>query len=397
MSIGQGYAGGMLPRHAYVHVPFCRHRCGYCDFTLVAGRDDLIDRYFAALATELTRVTRDRGPAGEIELDTLYVGGGTPSHLGPTRLGRLFALLHKALRPAAGAEVTLEANPVDVTSGLVAALGRCGVTRVSLGGQSLDAATLAALDRDHGPDDVRRAADLLLAAGFTVSLDLMTAAPGQSLAAVERDLAAAAAVGPQHVSVYCLTWERGTAFEAARRRGALAAVGEEIERAMFETAIDRLEAAGYEHYEVSNFALSAARCRHNEAYWDCRPWEAFGPGAARFDGRTRITNHRSATTWMNRMLAGEDATGDVDAMTAEQAARERIVVGLRRREGIDRPAFRAASGFGLDELVGPAIGRWVGTGLAIDDRRRLRLTRAGLLVSDTLWSEVLHAAAGKSG
>jgi oxygen-independent coproporphyrinogen-3 oxidase len=191
------------------------------------------------------------------------------------------------------------------------------------------------------------------------------------------------------VSVYCLTWEPGTAFEVQRRKGLVQQADESLERAMFELAIDQLEAAGYEHYEVSNFARPGFRCRHNEAYWDCRPWEAFGPGAARFDGRTRITNHRSTTAWINKTLAGEDATGDVDRMTDEQAARERIVVGLRRREGLDRVAFQAASGLDLDALAGDAIRRWAAAGLAADDGPRVCLTRAGLLVSDALWGDVL--------
>ena len=378
----------MEPRHAYVHVPFCRHRCGYCDFSLVAGRDDLIDRYFAALAVELERV---REP---LDLDTLYLGGGTPSHLGPDGLRRLFDLLHVKLRPVAGAEVSIECNPEDVTAALAEAALACGVTRASLGAQSLDAATLRALDRSHAADDVRRAVALLGERGLAVNVDLMTAAPGQSLDAVERDLDAAIAIGPQHVSVYCLTWEKGTAFEGLRRTGALAAADEGDERAMFEAAIDRLEAAGYEHEEVSNFARPGHRCRHNEAYWDCRPWEAFGPGAARFDGRTRITNHRSPVTWMNRVLTGDDVTGDdvtgdVDAMDAEAAARERLVVGLRRRAGVERAAFRAASGLDLDDLAAPAITRWVVQGLATDDGETIRLTRAGLLVSDSLWADVL--------
>jgi oxygen-independent coproporphyrinogen-3 oxidase len=381
------------PRHVYVHVPFCRHRCGYCDFALVAGRDDLIDRYFAALERELERVPLAlTGDSAWLKPATLYVGGGTPSHLGPDGLRRLFAVLRGRLVIEAGAEVTVEANPLDVTDAFVAATRECGVTRVSLGGQSLDAATLRGLDRDHGPDDVRAAGGRLLDAGLAVNLDLMTAAPGQSLAAVERDLDAAVAMGVQHVSVYCLTWEKGTAFEAARRRGDLRPADEGLERAMFETAIDRLEAAGFEHYEVSNFARPGHRCRHNEAYWDCRPWEAFGPGAARFDGRTRITNHRSPTTWMKGVLAAGECVGDVDAMIDEAAARERLVVGLRRRDGVARAAFRAASGFDLDVLAGAAIAGWVARGLATDDGAVVRLTRAGLLVSDGLWVDVLRGA-----
>jgi oxygen-independent coproporphyrinogen-3 oxidase len=370
-------------RHAYVHIPFCRHRCGYCDFTLVAGRDDLLAAYFSALGRELERLQQP------LELDTLYLGGGTPSHLGSDGLRRLFSLLAPTCRPVAAAEVTVEANPLDVTDEWVTAVKDCGVTRVSLGAQSLAAATLASLDRDHTPTDVRRATDLLLAAGLTVSIDLMTATPGQTPAAVAADLEAITALGTQHVSVYCLTWEPGTAFASQRRKGLLRPVPEETERAMFELAIDHLEAAGYEHYEVSNFARPGGRCRHNEAYWDCRPWEAFGPGAARFNGRTRITNHRSTTTWIKRMLAAEDATGEVETMTAEEAARERLVVGLRRRAGVSRKAFTKASGFSVDELAKAALARWQRAGLAEDDGETVCLTRAGLLVSDSLWAEVL--------
>jgi len=372
------------PRAAYVHVPFCRHRCGYCDFSLVAGRDDLIASYLAAIERELTRL---QSPG--LELATLYLGGGTPSHLGPDGLRQLFDILHTHLRPLPGAEVTIEANPGDVTASLAAAAVACGTTRVSLGGQSLDATTLAALDRDHTPDDVRQAVDILLDRGLAVSVDLMTAAPGQTLADVDRDLEALVALGTQHLSVYCLTWEKGTQFESQRRRGTLRPADESLERSMLERTIDRLEAAGFEHYEVSNFAQPGGRCRHNETYWDCRPWEAFGPGGARFDGRERITNHRSTTTWMRRVLAGEDFTGDRETMTPLEAAQERVVLGLRRRDGLHRAAFLAASGLALDDVAGASIRRWTALALATDDGQQVRLTREGLLVSDGLWAEVL--------
>jgi oxygen-independent coproporphyrinogen-3 oxidase len=389
---------------AYVHVPFCRHRCGYCDFSLVAGRDDLMADYLAAIEREMTRLEStgpELSPTNEclepaptkacLALATLYLGGGTPSHLGPDGLRRLFDILHSRLRPVPGAEVTIEANPSDVTESLATAAAACGTTRVSLGAQSLDATTLAALDRDHSPDDVRRAVDILLDHGFTVSVDLMTAAPGQTLDAVERDLDAVVALGSQHLSVYCLTWEKGTQFESKSRRGLLARVDEPLERAMLELSIDRLTAAGFEHYEVSNFARPGFRCRHNETYWDCLPWEAFGPGAARFDGRVRITNHRSTTTWMRRVLAGEDFTGDRDSMTPLEAAQERVVLGLRRRDGLRRAAFLAASGLDLDLVAGVPIRRWIDRGLATDDGEHVRLTREGLLVSDALWAEVLRS------
>jgi oxygen-independent coproporphyrinogen-3 oxidase len=169
----------------------------------------------------------------------------------------------------------------------------------------------------------------------------------------------------------------------------LRAADEVLERAMLETTIERLEASGFEHYEVSNFARPGARCRHNETYWLCRPWEGFGPGAARFDGCTRTTNHRSPTTWMRRVLAGADAAAERETLTPLDAARERVVLGLRRRDGIDRAAFRLASGVSLDDLAGRAIRRWVAAGLAADDGTVVWLTREGLLVSDALWGDVL--------
>jgi oxygen-independent coproporphyrinogen-3 oxidase len=371
------------PRAAYVHVPFCRHRCGYCDFAVVAGRDDLVDRYLGAIGQELGRL-----PAA-LDLDTLYVGGGTPSHLGAEGLRRLWGAFAGRLAPVAGAEVTIEANPADVDAALVAAAVACGVSRVSLGAQSLSARTLAALDRDHTPEQVRRAVALLLSAGLAVNIDVMTAAPGQSLAEVERDLDDVLALGVHHVSVYCLTWERGTRFIGLLNRGVLERAEEDLERRMFEGAIERLEAGGFEHYEVSNFARPGHRCRHNERYWDCRPWEAFGPGAARFDGRTRTTNHRSPFTWMQRVAAGLDPAADHDRMTAEGAARERIVVGLRRRDGIVREAFQRESGLSFDDLAGDLVRGWVANGWAADDGARIRLTRSGLLLSDSLWEGVL--------
>ena len=371
------------PRAAYVHVPFCRHRCGYCDFAVVAGRDDLVDRYLGAIGQELGRL-----PAA-LDLDTLYVGGGTPSHLGAEGLRRLWGVFAGRLAPVAGAEVTIEANPADVDAALVAAAVACGVSRVSLGAQSLSARTLAALDRDHTPEQVRRAVALLLGAGLAVNIDVMTAAPGQSLAEVERDLDDVLDLGVHHVSVYCLTWERGTRFIGLLNRGALERAEEDLERRMFEGAIERLEAGGFEHYEVSNFARPGHRCRHNERYWDCHSWEAFGPGAARFDGRTRTTNHRSPFTWMRRVEAGLDPAADHDRMTAEGAARERIVVGLRRRDGIVREAFQRESGLSFDGLAGDLVRGWVANGWAVDDGARVRLTRSGLLLSDSLWEGVL--------
>ena len=370
-------------RHAYVHVPFCRHRCGYCDFTLVAGRDDLFEDYFTALGVELKRLSQP------IELDTLYLGGGTPTHMGPDGVKRLFSEFHDALQPSPVAEVTIEANPLDVTEAMVEAFRVSGINRVSLGVQSLNSMTLEKLDRDHRESDVRRVMDLLRESDLTVSVDLIIAVPEQTLDLVARDVEKIISLCAHHVSVYCLTWEEGTAFWGKRARGTLTPVVEDLEREMYELVIDQLSVAGYQQYEVSNFAQPAMTCRHNEAYWDCRTWEAFGPGAARFDGLKRTTNVRSVSAWIKKLLNDQSVTGDVDAMTPEGAARERLVLGLRQQCGVDRLAFFQASGFEVDDLAKKPIQAWVAAGLAEDDGCRIRLTRSGLLLSDSLWSAVL--------
>ena len=370
-------------RHAYVHVPFCRHRCGYCDFTLVAGRDDLFDDYFTALGIELKRLHQ---PA---QLETLYLGGGTPTHVGPNGVRRMFSEFHDTLRQSTTTEVTIEANPLDITESMIEAFHACGINRVSLGVQSLNSTTLKTLDRDHRESDVRHVMSLLGNSGLTVSVDLIIAVPGQTLDLVARDVEEIVSLSPHHVSVYCLTWETGTVFWGKRARGVLTPVVEDLESEMYELVIDQLAGSGYQQYEVSNFAQPAMTCRHNEAYWDCRAWEAFGPGAARFDGLTRTTNVRNVNGWIRKLLNGQDVTGHVDTMTCEEAARERLVLGLRRRCGVERVAFLQASGFDVDDLAQKPIQEWIAAGLAVDDGCRIQLTRSGMLVSDSLWPAVL--------
>lgn len=377
--------GHEAPRSAYVHVPFCAHRCGYCNFTLVAGRDDLLDLYLDAISSELSRLGEPR------QVDTLFLGGGTPSHLGPAPIERLLAHLGRWLPLASGGEFSLEANPNDIDAARLEVWRRCGVNRVSVGAQSFSPAKLATLERRHDPPQIRSAVRRLQDAGYAVSLDLIFAAPGESLAEWRADLAAAIDLRPEHVSTYGLTFERGTSFGSRRDRGQLAAADEELERAMYELAIDTLTAAGYEHYEVSNFARPGRRCRHNEACWAGRTYLAFGPGAARFVAGRRETNHRSVTTYLRRMHAGQSPVAEIDELPPAERARELLVIGLRRLAGVERDAFRRQTGFSLDDLAGEALASFCALGLFADEGRRVRLTRAGLLVSDALWGELLSA------
>lgn len=371
------------PRSAYIHVPFCKYRCGYCNFAIVADRDDLVGAYLKAIATELSWLGEPR------EVETLYFGGGTPSHLEADSLATLCGTALRWHPLAAGYEWTVEANPESLTSDRVDVLAEHGVTRLSLGVQSLDDAKLRSLERNHSRDDVLRSMEYARRAEMQVSIDLMFAAPGETLDLWRRDLAAAIELAPDHISTYGLTWEPGAAFTVRRNKGLLRPLDEELERTMYGEAIDRLNAAGFEHYEVSNFAIPGRRSRHNEVYWAGSEYFAAGPGAARYVGGVRSTNHRSTTTYLKRVAAGESPVFEQEELTAEQRAHELLVLGLRRLEGIEREAFAAATGFTLDQLAGSAIAKFVELGLLSDDGSRVKLTREGLFVSDGLWPELL--------
>lgn len=370
-------------RSAYIHVPFCRHRCGYCNFTLVAGRDDLVERFLAALAIELSSLSEPR------EVDTLFFGGGTPTHLRGRQLQQLLETAARWHPLAEGGEFSVEANPRDIDSETIDILRRGGVTRLSLGAQSFDPEKLARLERDHGPDDIRRAAELARAAGLQVSLDLIFATPEESFDLWRRDLDAALALVPDHVSTYGLTYEQGTSFWNRLRRGQLAQADEELEREMYLAAIDWLTASGLEHYEVSNFALPGRRCRHNEVYWSGASFFAAGPAAARFIEGRREVNVRSVEGYLQRAERGETFTAESEQLEPEASARELLVFGLRRLAGVDRTWFAARTGFDLDRLGGAPLAKYLAAGLLEDHGASIRLTRAGLLISDALWPDLL--------
>ena len=373
----------MTPRAAYVHVPFCRRRCGYCNFTVAAGREDLVPDYLRAVELELRQLQTPR------EVDTLFFGGGTPTQLSPAALDRLCRLSRDWFPLAEGYEFSVEANPADLDESRLTVLQGAGTNRLSLGGQSFDDRKLGVLERDHNRSQLQRAISLCRPRFASLALDLIFAVPGETLEVWTADLRAAIAAGVDHVSTYGLTYEKGSAFWGRRQRGLLRPVDEDLERAMYETAIDALTAAGWEHYEVSNFARPGHRCRHNEVYWRGETYYAVGPGAARYVDGWRETNHRSTTTYLKRVLAGQSPVAERERLPPSDAARERLVFGLRMLEGLDRFEFAAAAGFEIDDLVGPALRRFVGRGLLDDTGGRIRLTRAGLLVSDALWPEFL--------
>ncbi len=371
------------PRAAYVHVPFCRHRCGYCNFTLIANRDDLIESYLIALDAELRSFGNCR------PLETLFIGGGTPTYPSADKLKQLLDLVHDWFPLDSGGEYSVEANPCDITESKVAILSAAGVTRVSLGAQSFNHKKLRVLDRSHAETDIEKAIALLRKYHFDVSIDLIFGAPGETFEVWEIDLEKAIQLAPDHVSTYGLTYEKGAYFYSQMLRGALAPLADDLELKMYQHGIDTLEQAGYEHYEISNFSRPGHRCRHNEGYWKLRGHFAVGAGASRFIGGTRETNHRSTTTYIKRLLAGESPVAFREHLSAEASVREAVVFGLRRIEGIALSDFYESTGFDVVKLLKTPLDRFLNQGFLSLENNQLRLTRKGLFISDSLWPDFL--------
>jgi oxygen-independent coproporphyrinogen-3 oxidase len=373
----------LWPRAAYVHVPFCAHHCNYCDFAVTADHDHLIDLYLEALGQELTTL-------GQPEpVETLFIGGGTPTHLAPGQLARLLDDLNRWLPLQAGYEFTVEANPGTLTEEKVCVLVEHGVNRLSVGGQSFQPHLLRVLERDHGPNDIARAVELGKKQGMRVSIDLIFGVPGQTLAEWTADLDRALALCPDHVSTYGLTYEKGTRLWKQREKGELQALAEDAELAMYGRTIDVLGAAGFEHYEISNFARPGCRCRHNETYWANEAYFGFGVGAARYvDGR-RDLNTRDTQTYIRKVLAGESSIFQSEKLGPEERARETIGVQLRRVRGVGRGAFRMQTGHDLDALAGKQLKRLVEQELLSDDGENVALTRQGKYVADKVIEALL--------
>ncbi len=371
------------PKAAYVHVPFCVHRCGYCDFTLVARRDDLMGDYLEALETDLQTL-------GEPQpVETLFLGGGTPTHLPPRELERLLTIVREWFPLEREAEFSVEANPAGLSEEKIRILADAGVNRVSLGVQSFDDKVLKFLERDHRESEILLAVERLKKYLANISLDLIFGVPGQSLETWRATLQQAKELKPAHLSTYGLTFEKGTAFWNRLSKGGIVRTPENLEREMYAAAMDDLAADGFEQYEISNFARPGFRCRHNETYWQSLPYFGFGPGAARYLNGRREMNHRSVTTWIKRVRAGESPIMDAEELCNEDRARELCVLGLRTCAGINRREFETRTGYPLESLAADAIHRHLKIELLEQTATHLRLTREGRFVADTVVADFL--------
>jgi oxygen-independent coproporphyrinogen III oxidase len=325
--------------HLYLHVPFCRHKCGYCDFNAYAGMDRLMPAYVEALGRELAgaRAVRPFAP-----LRTVYLGGGTPSLLSADLVARMLAEIHASFEVEPDAEVTLEANPASTDPERLDAWLRGGVNRLSLGVQGFDRHALAVLERRTDGAQAARAFHEARSAGFgNISLDLIYGVPFQDLGSWRDTVERAIDLGPEHLSCYCLSFEEGTLLERRRREGTLPEVEADAQWESLELACDLLAAAGFERYEVSSWARPRLRSRHNRAYWECRPVYGAGAGAHSY-----ATDGKRAWRWWNVARPREYITaadgGEVVAggeeLDVRQARAERVMLGLRTVGGLRPPA-----------------------------------------------------------
>jgi oxygen-independent coproporphyrinogen-3 oxidase len=390
----------------YVHVPFCERVCPYCDFAVVAARalsarDE--ERYVDALLAELALRRADF--AGR-RLETLYLGGGTPSLLRPESIARIAGAVRAAFggepggdrpgTPPAAIEFTLEVNPSTLERERLPGFRAAGVTRISLGAQSFDDATLRRLGRAHRASECRDALAAVRAAGFeSLSIDLIASAPSQTLAGLDRDLDAALEFEPDHVSVYELTIEAGTPFALAHARGQLALPGEDLALALLARAEERLSAAGLPRYEISSYARPGREARHNRRYWQRRPVLGLGVGAVSTEPAragapfgSRSANPRALGDYLARVESGRPACSEPEILDAATARAEAVFLSLRQCRGLDAARFAAEFGAAPRAFFACAIESFARSGLLRESADGgLALTARGRLLADTVFAE----------
>ncbi|MBI2909762.1 MAG: radical SAM family heme chaperone HemW [Chloroflexi bacterium] len=381
--------------HIYVHIPFCRSKCGYCDFNSYSGLSQLIPDYVAALVEEMAF----RAPAEPVKIETVYFGGGTPSLLEPEDVGCVLEACRREFGMAPHAEVTLEANPGTISPGLLAQLREAGVNRLSLGVQSFDDRALKLLGRIHSGEKARGAFLMTRQAGFAnVNLDLMYGLPRQTLPTWESDLARALELQPEHLSLYCLTIEDDTRLGRSVAKGDVPFPDPDLAADMYLLAEDRLEAAGYEHYEISNWARPGMACRHNLSCWRNEPYLGFGAGAHSCASGFRFSNVMRPEEYIARLRAPA-ASGDyaglgpavdkAEAIDRDLEMAETMILGLRLTAGVSLGAFAERYGVDAVKMYDAHVTELTRLGLLERASRSLRLTRRGRLLGNEVFSRFL--------
>lgn len=373
----------------YIHIPFCRSRCSYCDFATGAYDSVLAERYVRALVAEITAFDTARLPTdAPREADTVYFGGGTPSLLAPRQVEGILHAVREKFRVDERAEVTMEMNPGTVTPELAREFRRAGVNRASFGLQTFDDEQLRRLGRTHTAADARRTLAVLRDAGFAnVSFDLIAGLPGQTVEQWSHNLDRALALRPEHLSLYLLEVHEGTPLADQLRRGFWPQPDPDAAAEMYRVLCERTSAAGYERYEISNFCLPGFESRHNLKYWTGAPYYGFGCSAHSFDGRNlRWSNERDAARYCASVETAGDGVVERTRLSDEEAASESLFLGLRLSRGVNLVEHRARFGSDVRAKYGDDLARFSEAGLVELEGDLLRLTRDGALLSNEVFA-----------
>ena len=375
------------PLGLYLHIPFCRSKCIYCDFYSLPSAEDRMDRYAAALCRHLKETAPQAAP---YTVDTVYFGGGTPSYLRVKRLKKLLKTVEKHYALSREAEVTMEANPDSLRDWRdVRALRRAGVNRISLGVQSTDDAELKTIGRVHTFAQVREAVDAVRRGGVkNLSLDLIYGLPDQTMERWQATLAQAADLGPEHLSCYGLKVEEGTPLW--RMRESLVLPDDDLQADMYLWAVDFLARRGYEQYEISNFARPGFASRHNLKYWTLQEYAGFGPGAHSDFGGVRYAFVRDLAAYCAGVESGGSILSESERISDRERHREYLMLGLRTAAGISRRAFESRCRTSFDPIEG-VLEKLAAPGYARKEGDRWRLTPVGFLVSNQIIGQALEA------
>jgi oxygen-independent coproporphyrinogen-3 oxidase len=362
----------------YVHLPYCRSRCGYCAF-VVSTDDSSRDDYLTALLREAALLELEASGA---RFDSLYLGGGTPSLVPPEELSRLVGQLRRRFSFVADSEVTLEANPEDVTSARRDAWTAAGVNRITVGVQSFDDGELAAVGRRHDATGARRALEVLAEGGLSLSADLILGLPGQTRVSFRASVEELAAAGVQHVSIYLLETEKSRALEEDRRARPERYLTDEEQADAWLEGGETLAARGFSHYEVSNWARPGREARHNVKYWTRCPTLGLGVSAHEFWSDRRRANVSGLAQYVSRLGQGNRPLAVDEPVGADEAQRERIVLGLRLAAGVPASEVENRIAMGADPLLSVDYGAWLDEGILVREEGRLRFTERGFLLSN---------------
>ena len=374
----------------YAHVPFCARRCTYSDFFVVTGAGEAAERRLARALVADLHLSAQQGLAGSAA-DTLYFGGGTPSRLRPEEIRACLEAARQSFEwPSTGAEVTLEANPERLDERLLAAFREAGINRLSLGAQTLDEETLRSLGRLHGEAEVHAAARCARAAGFTnLNFDLICGLPGLVTGPWIEALGRLLEHAPEHLSIYQLDMDKQTPLRRAVEAGGATLPEDAVVVEAFEASTEALERAGYEQYEISNFARPGFRSLHNMKYWTGAPCLGVGPSACSYIGGRRPRRVGDLERYMTEIEAGRIPCDPVEELDADRRLAEAVVLGLRLREGIDLAACGAPHGRDAWHLFGDRVRCLEQEGWLEVSGSRIRLTRAALPVANEIWQQFL--------